>query len=99
MGIGTLRQWLQENDYADVLGIIDAVIERWAKQGLKTRRNWWDILAGHENGNPHVVAGRTFPILRAARRRKGWSDIPTALQRNPREKPLPVKKTGRWSHN
>src|SRR5689334_12590330 len=44
----------------------------WRKRGVTTRRNWWDVLAGDREGNPCKVGGVVFPVLAAARRRKGW---------------------------
>jgi len=56
----SLKQWLNENNYNDVAELIAEVSAEWAEQGKKTRRNWWDILAGDLEGNPRVVDGRTF---------------------------------------
>ncbi len=59
------KQWLLENKYEDVAGLIDEVMDEWKAKGKHTRRNWWEILAGTAKGNPRVVAGRKFPVLRA----------------------------------
>nr|VFJ88766.1 MAG: hypothetical protein BECKH772A_GA0070896_100113 [Candidatus Kentron sp. H]VFJ90327.1 MAG: hypothetical protein BECKH772B_GA0070898_100095 [Candidatus Kentron sp. H]VFJ97001.1 MAG: hypothetical protein BECKH772C_GA0070978_100103 [Candidatus Kentron sp. H] len=40
------RQWLRDNGYVDVADTIDALMDDWRQQGKKTRRNWWDVLAG-----------------------------------------------------
>ena len=49
---------------------IDAAMRKWAREGRKTRRNWWDVLAGDRNGGPRTVLGIAFPVLEAARRRQ-----------------------------
>jgi hypothetical protein len=68
----------------------------WKKEGNRTRRNWWEILAGNEDGTPRIAGGIKFPILKAARIRQGLPDIPHAIQRNPDEVPPPVRVSGRW---
>lgn len=67
------RVWLRANGHADVADRIDAIMAARHKRGVKTRRNWWDVLAGDREGSPRKVEGVTFPVLAAARRRKGWS--------------------------
>lgn len=90
------RQWLLENGYEDIAALIDEVIDEWQKQGKKTRRNWWDILAGDKDGNMRTVAGREFPVLKAARKRKGLKPTKTSISRNKNEKFPPINVTGRW---
>jgi hypothetical protein len=65
------RVWLREHGYAEVADQIDALIERWKRAGKKTRRNWWEVLAGGVNGKPRTVDGVAFPVLRAAQVRQG----------------------------
>lgn len=91
------RQWLRENDYGDVADLIDEIVDEWRSQGKHTRRNWWEILAGDAKGNPRVVAGHEFPILRAAQLRQGISPTGNALCRNQDEEVPPVRVTKRWS--
>lgn len=91
------KQWLLENQYADVATLIDEVMEEWQAQGKRTRRNWWEILAGDVKGNPRVVAGRTFPVLRTAQLRQGVPVTPDAICRDPKEEIPAVRATGRWS--
>ncbi len=55
------KQWLIENNYKDVANLIDEVVEEWREQDKRTRRNWWEILAGNVEGKPRKVAGREFP--------------------------------------
>lgn len=65
-----VRSWLRANGHKDVALEIDAAIRKWAREGKKTRRNWWDVLAGDRNGNPRRVLGIVFPVLASARRRQ-----------------------------
>jgi DNA adenine methylase len=65
-----VRSWLRAHGRQDVAVKIDAAIRKWAKEGKKTRRNWWDVLAGDKNGNPRRVLGIEFPVLEGARRRQ-----------------------------
>lgn len=93
----TAREWLSTNDYPDVLRKIARVTEKWAKAGKKTRRNWWDVLAGTEDGKPITIEGVTFPVLLAARQRKNWAATPDCLRRGANETPLAIVEKGRWS--
>ncbi len=92
-----VRQWLRENNYDDVADMIDEVMNEWKVAGKKTRRNWWDILAGRKNGTPCERSGRTFPVLRAAQIRQGKPITESAIYRNPEEIPPPIVMSGRWS--
>ncbi len=91
------RQWLRQNGYGDVASLIDEVIEEWKSQGKSTRRNWWGVLAGDINGNSRIVAGRKFPVLRAAQLRQGVDVTKNALCKNPMEEVPSVRVTRRWS--
>ena len=91
------RQWLRQNAYEDVADLIDEVVEEWKAQDKNTRRNWWDVLAGDVNGKPRVVAGRRFPVLRAAQLRQGVNVTENALCKNPMEEIPPVRVSRRWS--
>jgi len=64
------KQWLSEHGFADVAAQIAEIEAEWARAGKKTRRNWWDVLAGGPGGKPRVVAGRTFPVIEQARQRQ-----------------------------
>lgn len=66
------RVWLRVNGYPEIANQIDAIMAGWRKRGVKTRRNWWDILAGDREGRPRKVGSVAFPVLAAARRRKRW---------------------------
>lgn len=90
------RTWLRENGYPDVADLIDEVMAEWDAKGVGTRRNWWEILAGDAEGNPRTVAGREFPVLRAAQIRQGVPVTKNAIRRSRKEKPPHIRKTGRW---
>ena len=91
------RQWLRENNYDDVADLIDEVVNEWKAGGKQTRRNWWEILAGDSKGEPRVVAGRKFPILRAAQLRQGVTPTEDAICRNPNEEIPTIRLTKRWT--
>lgn len=92
----TARVWLRENGYDDIADMIDEILEEWASKENRTRRNWWDILAGDKFGNPRIVAGRTFPVLKAAQLRQGKKTTTTSIQRNQKEEKQKVWKNARW---
>jgi hypothetical protein len=96
IGEDDARVWLRANGYDYIADQIDAVMTRWKVEGRRTRRNWWEILAGHINGQPRIAGGVTFPVLRAARNRQGLPDIPDAISRNPNEQPPPIRQSPRW---
>ena len=91
----TLRKWLTA-DYPDVLGLIDEVVSEFKASGSKERRNWWIVLAGGVDGEPLMVAGREFPVLRAAQIRQGKPVTANAMCRNLDEVPPGVMATKRW---
>ena len=93
------KHWLQQNHYEDIAALIDQVTEEWKQQGKRTRRNWWEVLAGDTKGNPRVVAGREFPVLRAAQLRQGLAVTESAICRNPDEEVPPIRLTGRWGQS
>jgi hypothetical protein len=90
------RDWLRGNGYEDVVGLIDQAMKKMADRGSKQRRNWWDILSGVKDGNPSIVEGIEFPVLRIAQVRQGKPITPNAISRNRKELPPDVRATGRW---
>ena len=90
------RQWLRANDYDDIADMIDEIMSEWQVTGKKTRRNWWDILAGRKNGKPCEREGRKFPVLRAAQLRQGKPVTANAICRNPKEEVPAIVMSGRW---
>jgi len=90
------RKWLIQNDYADIAALIDIVMDGWKTKETKTRRNWWDVLAGGENGKPRTIEGVTFPVLKAAQIRKGVPITDNTICRNEAEEVPKVYVTGRW---
>lgn len=94
---GDARVWLRNNGYEDVTDSIDRLLVKWKKKGKKTRRNWWDILAGGKNGIPRTVDGVEFPVLKAAQIRQGKTITKNSIKRNAREERLSVRHQARWS--
>lgn len=92
----TIRQWLRQNGYKDVSDMIDEIMAEWKKQGKKTRRNWWEVLAGGKNGEPRTISGRRFPVLRAAQVRQSKPITQNSIHINNNENPCSIKKTNRW---
>ena len=93
----SLRGWLYENDYKDVLQIIDDIMNEWKKSGNKQRRNWWDILAGDKNGKSRIIAGRKIPVLKSAQIRKSVKITENAICKNEDEcPPIQINKNNRW---
>ncbi len=90
------RTWLRDNDYHDIADMIDEVIAEWVAAGKKTRRNWWDILAGGKNGQPRTVGSRQFPVLAAAQRRQGKKVTKNALTQNRKECAPARVEQARW---
>ena len=90
------REWLLANRYQDVAALIDEVTDEWNAQNKRTRRNWWEVLAGGIEGKPRTVAGRAFPVLRAAQLRQGVPVTENALRRGCEEDAPPVQLTQRW---
>ena len=90
------RNWLVQNEYPDVAALIDQVMSGWQEKGTKTRRDWWDVLAGRRDGKQKVIEGVKFPVLRAAQLRKGVPVTPNAICRNENEEIPLVISNGRW---
>ena len=97
MKLVAAKQWLVENSYEDVVKLIEKVEKGWQKKGTSTRRNWWDVLSGDEQGNNRRVEGVKFPILRAARLRRGWADVEGSLCRNTNEEVPNIVPQARWT--
>jgi hypothetical protein len=85
-----VEAWLRQNGYRDVADQVAGVVAEWARTGNKSRRNWWDVLAGDQKGRAKTVAGVTFPIIASIRARQGLPPIEGALSR-PGEKAPPPK--------
>lgn len=91
------RIWLRAHGYASVANLIATIIDTWKCEGKKTRRDWWVILAGTPEGNPRKVAGITFPVLKAARRRQGFPpDVEGATENSPHELAPSIRRQERW---
>jgi hypothetical protein len=92
------RAWLRSNGYAETAALIEQIMEEWKRTGRRTRRNWWDILAGDANGDPRIVEGRRFPVLRAVRSRQGLPDSENSTCHSTKEKAPPAIEQARWSN-
>ncbi|SRR5229473_252126 len=92
----TAREWLRANGYEEIARTIDEIMAEWKAQGKATRRNWWQVLAGDSRGNPRKIAGRTFPIIRAARRRQALPKSESAQSNAPREAAPKIRSSARW---
>jgi len=92
----TVRQWLRLNGYSYVADMIDEIMVEWSQQGKKKRRNWWEVLAGGKNGEPRTIAGRTFPVLRAAQARQRKPITQNSINAKNDENPSLIRKTNRW---
>lgn len=91
-----IRKWLRENDYTSELALIDTVEAELKAAGSKQRRNWWDVLAGANDGSPITVNGHEFPILRSAQIRQGKPVAKNAVCKNVDEVIPPVRASKRW---
>ena len=92
----TIKEWLAQNGYGDILKRINAVERGWDQKRTGTRRNWWDVLAGNKDGSPKTIEGKKFPVLCSARKRKDWPMTQDCISHNPTEEGLPVIPQGRW---
>jgi len=90
------RVWLRANGWQDVADMIDLVMEGWSARGKKTRRNWWEVLAGGAHGEPRTQGGILFPVLRAAQRRQGKPVTKNAISRPGESAPPPIQSMPRW---
>lgn len=91
------REWLRTNGYEEVAAMIDEIMAEWKAQGKGTRRNWWQVLAGDNRGNPRRIAGRTFPVIRAIRKRQALPKSDNAQSNAPREAAPKIKPQVRWT--
>jgi hypothetical protein len=92
----TVRQWLKANEYNDIANMIDEIINQWKKAGKRTRRNWWEILAGSKNGMARSIEGQTFPVLKTAQIRQGLPITDNAIFNSENEVAPPIRSNTRW---
>lgn len=90
------RQWLVANGYNDIVATIDEIMAEYKQQGKRTRRDWWETLAGDSRGKPRRVAGREFPVLAAAQVRQYGRVFKGATRKRKKENAPPVVLTPRW---
>jgi hypothetical protein len=74
------RVWLRANGFSKIADAIDGIMESWRERGLKTRRNWWEALAGTPKGSPMTVEGVVFPMIAAVRHRRGLEPADGAIE-------------------
>ncbi len=79
--------------------LIADVIDSNTRRAVKTRRNWWDALAGGTDGKPVTVAGREFPVLEVAQRRQHKPVTSNAVRPSPGEPHPPGFRPGKWAVN
>jgi len=91
------RVWLRENGYVEIVEMINAIMAEWKTSGKRTRRNWWEVMAGTKAGKPRVIEGRVFPILAAARERSCLPPVASALRRRTDERAPDRKLQARWA--
>jgi DNA adenine methylase len=91
------REWLLASGYEDINQSIERIMLEWQRNGVRTRRDWWDVLAGTLKGTPCVINRVTIPILCAARVRKGWPPVGGSLCRGMDQPIPPLTKQARWS--
>jgi hypothetical protein len=65
------REWLRKSGHDNIGELIDGFVSKWKAEGKRTRRNWWEILAGGRLGKPRTTDGHAFPVLKAAQIRQG----------------------------
>ena len=85
------RIWLRENGCGDVAETIEQLMIDWRRRGIRTRHNWWDVLAGGGNGRQTIVGGVAFPVLCVAQQRQGRPLTPNCLRRSPVEAAPPKR--------
>jgi hypothetical protein len=90
------RVWLRTAGFDDLADRIDLIMESWRKRGLKTRRNWWEALAGTPRGMPMTVEGVQFPIISAVRHRLGLDPVKGAVDLPPTVVVPPQVQQVRW---
>jgi hypothetical protein len=92
----TARDWLVANGYDDIAGLIDRAMERWKQKGTRTRRDWWEVLAGRADGTGKIIEGIQFPVIAAIQRRMGRIVTEGSLCRNKKEVAPKIRPQGRW---
>ncbi len=92
------RTWLRAHGYGATADIITRIMAKWEERGVKTRRDWWLVLAGTPEGERRSVEGYIFPMLKAARRRQGYPpDVKGAVQNSKHELAPSIKQqAARW---
>jgi hypothetical protein len=90
------REWLGKNGHDNIAELIDGFVSKWKAEGRRTRRNWWEILAGGRLGKPRTIDGQAFPVLKAAQIRQGLPVTANAISNSAERPPPRPRATGRW---
>jgi DNA adenine methylase len=91
-----VRAWLLQNGHEKIAAQIDQLERQWRAAGKKTRRNWWEVLAGNKRGLSCKVDGVAFPVLKAAQSRQKRSVTQAApAVRRAKATPRPTARRGR----
>jgi hypothetical protein len=90
------HDWLLANKYPEEAAKIETILKKWKKNGIRTRRNWWSVIAGTKAGNSVNVDGIDFLVIKAARDRMGLSFSANAVSKSPNESAPKIEKQGRW---
>ncbi|MEQ8272383.1 MAG: hypothetical protein RKU31_01890 [Deltaproteobacteria bacterium] len=69
------KTWLRDTGYKEAAKTIGDLERQWLAEGKRTRRNWWDILAGAGERDREQLG---LPLLRAAAIRQGRELLPLA---------------------
>ena len=93
------RVWLRTIGLAmfdELADQLDKITESWAKRGVKTRRNWWENLAGTPIGAKRKSYGIVFPIIAEVRERFGMDTVKDAIKLPPNVIVPPMVRQARW---
>ena len=95
----TAKNWLIQNNYPEVVKIIDDYVAYNKARGSGEKRNFWDLLAGRKNGDPVNRNGFVFPILESIRtaRKPNFPNAKSAIKKNKREIVPPPIEQARWT--
>lgn len=83
--------------YQDIAEQIDIIMSIWQEKGTKTRRNWWEVLAGGKNGKPRTIEGITLPVLKATQLRQCLTITNNAIYCKENEVIPVIRTNGRWT--
>ncbi len=94
-----IKKWLHDNNFDEIIDDINLVEKKWKEKGKHTRRNWWEVLAGCNNGNAKTIEGIKFPVFNSVREREGKEPIENAYDRDVNLKTPDKWYTNRWPNH